>query len=394
MTTSVVRAAIIAACLVGCAVEHTSSTAGISFEELRASAGIEPGTGGYIVDWDVVIHGDDALYAYWAAQEQGALLIFSNGPGGTQIKWNATQKLNLTYCVGASFGARTQQVIQALEQATTNGWSKMANVRFVHVAAEDANCTASNGNVLFDVNLVNSGGQFLARAFFPDQDRATRNLLVDPDSFDAQATGNIPLANILIHEAGHILGFRHEHIARPGQATQGCVEDGNYTALTPYDQQSTMHYPQCGNPGTTLALSSSDRTGASAVYGAPIANESPMTMVSAPITGATVPPTFDVVAAVVDTDLVSAELVIDAVSYQTKTAAPFTFKVTNLAEGAHTLVVQGKDAAGQTSKQMINVIVKKGSGGDDGDVTGGCTTSSGAGALLALGLLGLRRRRR
>ena len=134
-----------AAGLIGCALDqpNESSTEGMSFEEFKARAGREPGTGAYVLDWDMVIHGDDALFDYWSRYQQGALTIYT--VGGVNIKWDATQKKNLTYCVGAGFGATNKQlVIDAMNGATALGWEKFADVKFVYVPGQDATCTAAN----------------------------------------------------------------------------------------------------------------------------------------------------------------------------------------------------------------------------------------------------------
>jgi hypothetical protein len=396
--------------LVGCAMDQTTeygTTAGMSFEEFKANAAREPGTGYYVVDWDRIIKTDDELMEFWGQLQQGALAIFNNG---VDIKWNDTQKLQLTYCVGATFGANKQKVVDAMAAASDLGWEKMANVNFIYVPGEDANCTAANANVMMDVNQVNSGGQFLARSFFPNDLRADRNVLIDPSSFDPAQTGNIPLANILGHELGHTIGFRHEHI-RP-EAGGACPEDNQFRGLTPYDSASVMHYPQCNGTAATLAFTTRDRDGVQLVYGAPLSNTAPMTQVTAPSDGATVPPTFTVEGSIVDSDLTKAELFVDGASYQTLTTAPFTFQVTDASLGAHTLKIVGTDGTNQTGEQTINVTVAAsggggggsgsgnggggGDGGDDsGDVTGGCSAGgSGAGLGFALGLLGLVIRRR
>ncbi|MEO8705891.1 MAG: M57 family metalloprotease [Kofleriaceae bacterium] len=395
-----------ASCALDQPVEY-SSTAGMSFEEFRDSVQRETGTNYYIVDWDRVLKNDDELREFWSHLQQGALAIFNNG---TDIKWTETQKINLTYCVGATFGARKQQVIDAMAAATENGWEKFANVNFIHVVGEDANCTAANTNVLFDVNQV-TGQPYLARSFFPNSGRAERNVNIDTTSFDPAQTGNIPLANILGHELGHVLGFRHEHIRPEANAGQ-CAEDNQFRGLTTYDSASVMHYPQCNGTSATLSFTTRDQQGVSMVYGAPLAPTAPMAQVSFPADGQEVAATFDVQASVVDTDLVKAELFVDGVAYDTLTTGPFTFHVEELALGAHQLQVVGTDGSGQTGQVTISVtVVPGGSGGGNGsgsgngngdgdgssDISGGCSTGgSGAGLALGLGLLGLviRRRRR
>jgi MYXO-CTERM domain-containing protein len=396
--------------LVGCITDQpeTSSTAGRTFEELKASIYREPGTDTYVLDFDTVIRGDEALFAYFSQFQQGALAIYATG--GADVKWDATAKKNLTYCIGAGFGANKPLVVAAMAAASDAGWEKFADVNYIYVPAQDANCTAANANVMFDVNQVNANGQYLARSFFPNDTRANRNVLIDPNAFIPAQTGNIPLANILGHELGHTLGFRHEHIrADQGRAVQ-CPEDNEYRGVTAYDVVSVMHYPQCGSPGNLLTFSPSDRTGVALIYGAPVVNMAPMAQVSAPTDGAIVPPSFTVEGAVIDTDLVKAELLVDGTTYQTITTAPFQFTVTNLALGSHTLEIKGTDSAGLTGSQTINVTVSNsgggaggGSGGGDGgggdgsnDVTGGCNAGGSSTWLFGLGLVGaalLRRKR-
>jgi hypothetical protein len=118
--------------------------------------------------------------------------------------------------------------------------------------------------VLFDVNPVNAGGQYIARAFFPSQSRYTRNVLIDNSAFTSG--GDPSLTGVLRHELGHTLGFRHEH-TRPEAGT--CFEDNSWRTLTTYDQASVMHYPQCnGISSWALELSAKDAQGAALLYGA------------------------------------------------------------------------------------------------------------------------------
>jgi uncharacterized protein (TIGR03382 family) len=139
-----------------------------------------------------------------------------------------------------------------------------------------------------------------------------------------------------------------------------------------------------------------------------------MTQVTAPAENATVGPSFDVVASIIDTDLTKAELKIDGALKDTLTAAPFTFHVASLAIGAHTLEITATDGAGQKSTQTIHVTVAQNGGGgngggtgtgtgegegfDDQNVYGGCDATgggAGAGGIMALiAFASLVRRRR
>ena len=239
---------------------QTSTNQGQSWEEFRAEVYQEDFEGGhFIVNGDIAIADEKQLYEFWESLQQGALIV--NRRGGADDKWNDTAKLNITYCVSNNFGSNKTRVVNAMNSATAK-WESLGNVNFIHVTSQDANCTASNMNVVFDVRQV-SGQSYLARAFFPSSPRSSRNVLIDTSSF-----GNTgwPLENVIGHELGHTIGLRHEH-TRPEAGT--CFEDNNWRALTPYDSASIMHYPQCNGTSNDLNWSARDAEGMKALYGPP-----------------------------------------------------------------------------------------------------------------------------
>lgn len=390
--------------MTGCVETDTTdlgSNQGPTFEEWKAQLYREP-SGLYVIDGDTPIRSEARLFQIWSMQQQGQLAVYTQG--GVDVKWSPTQRLQLTYCISDSFGANKAAVIAAISGAAEGGWEMFADVDFKYVPSQDATCTAANNNVLFDVNPVNAQGQYLARAFFPDSPRGDRNILIDATSFDPQLEW--PLRNILAHEMGHTLGFRHEHI-RPESGATECAEDNDFRGLTAYDRASVMHYPQCNGTSADLSFTALDQTGVAALYGVPAPNPVPMAQFNAPSDGATVPPTFTVRTQVVDTDLERVELWLDGALVDTATSAPFDFQVTDHAVGPVAIEIKAFDARAQMTTRNIGVTVRLADPDDENpdldgdgkadDITGGCSTGGAGGGLalagLALGALLARRRR-
>jgi len=233
---------------------------GLTYEQFRDELAVyEPEYGVYVANGDEAFEGEAQLREFYEASiKPGALAIYRTG--GADVKWNASQAVNLTYCVSTKFGSNYSAVVNAMTSAA-GAWEAAARVNFIHLSQFDGDCTARQNGVLFDVNPVNSQ-QYLARAFFPNSSRRSRNVLIANSSF-----GNIKpwsLTGVLRHELGHTIGFRHEH-TRPEAGT--CFEDNQWRALTPYDSSSVMHYPQCnGTNNGDLVLTSLDKSGAASAY--------------------------------------------------------------------------------------------------------------------------------
>lgn len=241
----------------------------ITYEQFLSRV-VQEDTGEFIADGDTLFADEAELRDFYnshvatatdetASAEQGLAIMTS---GGKDVRWPSAQQTNLTYCVSTAFGTSYNAVVTAMANATS-AWSAVAKVKFVHVVAKDSACTASTTGVVFDVNPVNVNGSYLARAFFPNTARKSRNVKIDNTAFSS--SGDPTLTGILRHELGHTLGFRHEH-TRP-EVGSTCFEDKNWRALTTYDSASVMHYPQCNGTGDwSLTLTRRDAAGAASVY--------------------------------------------------------------------------------------------------------------------------------
>jgi uncharacterized protein (TIGR03382 family) len=385
----------------GCTESETlSSNQGVSFEEFKASTYREPFAGGkYIVNGDEAVT-EVELKEIWEVTAQGSLIVKSSN--GQDVKWEGGAQKQLTYCVSDDFGTKKADVVSALTIATLTGWELFADIDYIHLTAEDANCNAANPNVVFNVSPV-SGQPYLARAFFPGMARADRQILVDASSFTSSPW---PLHNIFGHELGHTLGLRHEHIRPEAGAVDCAAADGDptgYRTLTEYDAASIMHYPQCNGKGA-LTFTDLDRQGIVALYGAPGGGTPgtgniPMAIINSPAAGDTVASDFVVTASIVGDGIASVEVLVDGVSQGVKTAGPYEFPVTGIAAGDHTvdLVATGESVQVQSSINITVTGATANGAGDNSDLNGGCSSgksgTGGAASLLLMAAVLWRRRR-
>ncbi|MGZ5399293.1 MAG: M57 family metalloprotease [Nocardioides sp.] len=237
-----------------------------SYQEFKASTFVDTDSQ-FVVNGDEPVATDGKLRQFYDSMVgdkhtgkklEGGLIV--NRVSGRDDRWSASQALNLTYCVSTKFGSDYSRTVTAMASGAGQWEAASSKVNFVHVPAQDANCTTRNNNVLFSVEPV-STTQYIARAFFPSTPKRSRNVLIDNSIW---TSGSWTPSNIIAHELGHTLGFRHEH-TRPESGT--CFEDNNWRPLTPYDSASIMHYPQCNGSSSNLSMTDQDRTGLRTLYG-------------------------------------------------------------------------------------------------------------------------------
>lgn len=181
--------------------------------------------------------------------------------GGKIVRWRPGTVLS--YCILEGFsGQQRAQIANDMRQATQD-WEDVCGVKFEHVSRADGRAAKPDG-VMFAVRLVDTGGEFIAAAFFPNDPIERREVLIDPSHFTQRTFDSV---GVLRHELGHVLGFRHEHIVSGAPAI--CPKESleNTIKLGDYDPQSVMHY-FCGGVGSrTLAITDRDRIAAQSVYG-------------------------------------------------------------------------------------------------------------------------------
>src|SRR5579859_6455816 len=159
--------------------QHRAAWKGKSFSDFKTQAYKEPFAGGkYIVDGDTSIADVKHLQEFFATKIEApaaqratstAALVLST-VSGQDNAWTRAMRLQLTYCISQTFGSRYAKVVQDMESAT-QAWMSVAAVKFSHVTGQDASCTADNANVMFDIRPVDVDGKYLARSFFPNEDR-------------------------------------------------------------------------------------------------------------------------------------------------------------------------------------------------------------------------------
>ncbi len=188
--------------------------------------------------------------------------------GGKIVRWKPG--VGLTYRVVKNTftsAANYALVVDQMKKAT-DAWEDTCGVDFEHRADLDAAPGVGPAGALFSVRELDTGGAFIAAAFFPNDPVDRRRVIIDPSFY----TTGFDKTGVLRHELGHVLGFRHEHIR--SNAPPACPDEPLFDTanLTLYDPQSVMHY-FCGGLGSReLKITAVDRRGSQMVYGPPLKN--------------------------------------------------------------------------------------------------------------------------
>jgi hypothetical protein len=242
-----------------------------SFEEYRETARTSVGDRDvFIVESDMLFDSEEALKRYYDELHVGlqGKSIINKVNGVADSRPNPT---NIRYCFVAGWGVDNgTYTAPALASVRTNiqaamvNWEGIANIRFVYKSNLDgASCNTDGANPGVDFVVTHWNNASTAIGPFPSNTWANQQLKVPTSGISRL---------LALHELGHALGYRHEHIH--SGASPRCDEGGQRIELTSFDTASVMKYSNCTQSlvinGTEL--SALDATGAHMVYGPPSNN--------------------------------------------------------------------------------------------------------------------------
>lgn len=131
--------------------------------------------------------------------------------------WRTTEERQLTYAVRrTSFPdeRKYKEVVKLFADAAKEWVDRCPTCGLGFKHLQELDTDRSLDKVRFTVEYRDVGGAYIAAAFFPHYPAERRIVTIDPSFFSTtfRKTG------VLVHEIGHILGFRHEHT----QGIAGC----------------------------------------------------------------------------------------------------------------------------------------------------------------------------
>ncbi len=185
-------------------------------------------------------------------------IVMINDQGEPDL-WSEEQAKDLSFCISEVFATNYEKVEDAVREAALQ-WMEYGNFDFKLV--DDLSCDNKKRQALFRIVPTARQAKFKARAFFPGAEPHKRKIQINRRFADS---ATVEMQRLMLHELGHVLGLRHEHIHV--DAGGDCQELGDFDPITDYDPASIMHYPTCGPKKLqNFVLSDLDKQGISSLY--------------------------------------------------------------------------------------------------------------------------------
>ena len=197
------------------------------------------------------------------SQSQALIAMTS---GGKIVRWTPGTVLSYRVAKGTFGNDKKYKMVAENMAKATQEWMDTCGVEFKHLKELDDKPGVKPEGALFSVREIDAGGSFIAAAFFPNDPKDRRRVLIDPSYYDT----DFNKVGVLRHELGHVLGWRHEHISHDAPPACPDEDDFDHKKITQYDPKSVMHY-FCGGVGSKeLKISDIDRAGSVQIYGPPL----------------------------------------------------------------------------------------------------------------------------